>query len=138
MSIGLPGRPSYDIPEEQLQFFVEHGFTTPQISGLLGVSVRTVTRYLTAFGLQHRRSYSHISDQSLDVAIVSIQRQFPNCGYRMMQAHLRSLGLVVQRDRVCEALARVDPVGTALRWSTTIPRRRFRVASPNSLWHIVI
>ena len=27
---GVHGRPSYNIPEEQIRFLVEHGFTTPQ------------------------------------------------------------------------------------------------------------
>lgn len=53
-----------------------------------------------------------------------------------MQAHLRSIGFVVQRQRVRESLARVDPVGTALRWSVVIPRRTYRVVCPNALWHI--
>lgn len=135
-SPGLPGRPSYNIAEEQLEFLVEHGFTTPQIADMLGVSIRTVTRRLSTFGLQHRRAFSVIPNPILDIAVVSILRQFPNCGYRMIQAHLQSLGLVVQRYRVREALARVDPIGTALRWSTTIPRRTYRVACPNALWHI--
>ena len=115
---------------------VEHGFTTAQISELLGVSIRTVNRRLTHFGLQQRQQYSPISDQVLDVAIVSIRRQFPHCGQRMMQGHLRSMGLVIQRHRIRDSLVRIDPIGAALRWSSVIPRRTYRVACPNALWHI--
>ena len=70
------------------------------------------------------------------MVVSSLSRQFPNCGHRMMQAHLRSLGICIQRYRVRESLIRVDPVGSALRWAAVIPRRIYRVAGPNSLWHI--
>ena len=48
------------------------------------------------------------------MAVVSVCRQFPNCGYRMMQAHLQSMALVIQRQRVRDALPRVDPIGAGV------------------------
>ena len=39
---------------------------------------------------------------------------------------------------VHEAIHKVDPVDTALHWSTKIKRRRYSVPSPNSLWHLGI
>ena len=100
----MRGRPSYTITEEQLRFFVEHGFKTPQIADLLCVSCRTISRRLMRFGLNHRQQYSPINNQILDIAVASIQRQFPNCGHRMMQAHLRSMDLTVQRHRIRDSL----------------------------------
>lgn len=135
-SAGGRGRPSYNISEEELNFLFEHGFTTAQMAELLGVSVRTVTRRLRHFGLNRRQQYSPVSDQILDIAVVGVHRQFPNCGHRMMQAYLRSMGLIIQRHRVRDSLNRVDPIGAALRWSSVVPRRTYRVACPNSLWHI--
>ena len=49
---GRRGRPPFDIKEEQLVFLVENGFKVPQISQLLGVSIRTVERRLSAFGIK--------------------------------------------------------------------------------------
>ena len=46
------GRPSFDIKEEQLAFLVENGFKVPQISQVLGVSIRTVERRLAVFGIK--------------------------------------------------------------------------------------
>lgn len=115
---------------------MEHGFTTPQIADLLGVSCRTIGRRLMRFGLNHRQQYSPVNNQILDIVVASIQRQFPNCGHRMMQAHLRSMGLTVQRHRIRDSLVRVDPIGAALRWSAVVPRRTYRVPCPNALWHI--
>ena len=42
------GRPSYSIPKEQLELFIQFGFNTSYISTMLGVSVRTVQRRLSA------------------------------------------------------------------------------------------
>ena len=42
----MPGRPSYDIPQEQVQSLIGLGFKVPQISELLHVSTRTVERRL--------------------------------------------------------------------------------------------
>lgn len=46
------GRSPFDIKEGQLAFLVENGFKVPQISQLLGVSIRTVERRLSAFGIK--------------------------------------------------------------------------------------
>lgn len=46
------GIPAFDIREEQLLFLVDNGFKVSQISQLLGVSVRTVERRLSAFGIR--------------------------------------------------------------------------------------
>ena len=54
----------------------------------------------------------------------------------MMAGYLRSAGLNLQRHRVREALRTVDPSGTATRWGKTVSRRVYRVAMPNSLWHL--
>ena len=136
LSTGRRGCPSYVISEEQLEVLVEHGFTTTQIAKLLGTSSCTISRRLRQFRLLHRQRFSSVSDDTLDLAVVSIQQNFPNCGYRMMQAHLQSIGLVVQWQRVRDSLVQVDPLGTALRWSVVIPWCTYCVVCLNSLWHI--
>ena len=51
---GRPGRPSFQVhvEEEQLSYLVESGFTVPQISELLEVSMRTVERRMSHFGIR--------------------------------------------------------------------------------------
>ena len=44
--------------------------------------------------------------------------------------------MLVQRRRIRESMARVDPRNTVLRWGITISRRIYRVPWPNSLWHL--
>ena len=48
---GTRGRPSYEIPREQLSFLLDQGFKVSQISVMLGVDQRTVERRMSAFGL---------------------------------------------------------------------------------------
>ena len=48
---GTRGRPSYEIPREQLSFLLDQGFKVSQISVMLGVGQRTVERRMSAFGL---------------------------------------------------------------------------------------
>lgn len=54
----------------------------------------------------------------------------------MMQSYLKAIGVVVPRYRVRAILNAVDQVGTASRWSQSIKRRTYQVATPNSLWHM--
>jgi len=54
----------------------------------------------------------------------------------MLSGYLRLSGMRVQRARVRAALTAVNPLAAASRWSRTTARRSYRVASPNSLWHI--
>jgi len=54
----------------------------------------------------------------------------------MMQSYLKAAGICVQRNRIREILNAMDPIGTASRWSQTIKRRTYKVATPNSLWHM--
>lgn len=50
---------------------------------------------------------------------------------------LRSRGLSIQRQRVRERLAAVDPVGTMIRTRHAIRRRVYYVRGPNHLWYVL-
>ena len=49
---------------------------------------------------------------------------------------LKSINLRIQRRRIRESLARIDPGSVRLRWAVVVSRRSYSVAGPNSLWHI--
>ena len=134
---GSVGRPSYDIPESQLQFLLQQcRFTVPQVSMVLGVSIRTVRRRMEVYSLSVRNLYSVIPDDELDVIVRRIQERFGFCGNRQMQGHLLSEGIRVQQFHVRESQRRVDPGGVALRRLVSIKRRRYKVNGPLALWHI--
>ena len=50
-SRGGRGRPSFQIPKEQLSFLLEQGFKVQEVSSILGVGKRTIERRMAAFGL---------------------------------------------------------------------------------------
>lgn len=130
------GRPRFCIPYTQLVHLLGYRFTVPQIACMIGVSVRTIRRRMSEFGLSIRSVYSSISDAELDAVVGEIQHQFPTCGNRQMRGHLNARGIVVQQHRVREAQRRVDPDGSVLRRLVTINRRRYHVNGPLALWHI--
>ena len=130
------GRPKFYISEEQLQHLLQLHFSCPKIAYLLGVSLSTIRRRMNEYGLTVSALYSEISDGELDRLINEIRGSFPNCGYRMMDGHLRQRGLRVTQARIRNSMHRVDPEGVVLRWREAIQRRKYRVSSPLALWHI--
>ena len=133
--IGL-GRPRFEIPSEQISLLIESQFTVPQIADLIGVSVRTVYRRMSQYGLSVRSTYCELTDQELDAITSDIHQEFPMCGSKQMKGHLTSRGIRVQQNRVRESLRRIDPDGTVARQLQAINRRCYKVAAPRSLYHI--
>ena len=130
------GRPKLDIKQEQLEHLLNMGFHCPKIAEVLGVSLSTVRRRMSEFGLSVTALYSSITDHELDVLVSQIKREFPNCGFRLMRGHLLSRGHRVPVARVRDSLHRIDPEGVAIRWISAIERRKYEVFSPLSLWHL--
>ena len=133
---GERGRPKIVITQQMLDYFFGLGFSASTTARLLHVSLRTLRRRMSEFGILIRDQYSNISDEELDRTVATIQHQYPNCGYRMMQGYLRRLNHRVQQGRVRESMARTDPEGVISRWCHTVVRRTYSVQSPNALWHI--
>ena len=133
---GDRGRPRIVITTQMLEYFFGHGFSASTTARLLHVSLTTLRRRMSDYGIFIRNQYSDISDEELDRTVAVIQSQYPNCGYRMMQGYLRRLNHRVQQERVREAMARTDPQGVISRWCNTVVRRTYSVQSPNALWHI--
>jgi len=133
---GKVGRPRLDVHKDQLEYLLGVGFSTPQIAAAIGVSLSTVRRRMTEYGLSVGALYSDITDLELDSIVKQIKLLFPNCGYRLMGGHLLSQGYRISQGRIKDSLNRVDPEGIAVRWSVAVERRRYKVQSPLSLWHM--
>ena len=133
---GDRGRPRIVITRQMLEYFFGYGFSATTTARLLHVSLRTLRRRMSEFGILITNLYSDIDDEELDRMVTTIQHQYPNCGYRMMQGHLIALNHRVQQGRVRESMSRTDPHGVISRWCNTVVRRTYSVQSPNSLWHI--
>ena len=62
---GCKGRPAIAISREQLELYLDYGFTAVKIAQLFSVSVKTVFRRLNEWGIE-RKKYSDLSDMELD------------------------------------------------------------------------
>lgn len=133
---GLVGRPCFRIPQEQLSYLIQNGFSVPQVADMLGVSIRTVRRRMDDYDLSIRAQYCSLSDSELDDIVAEIQSQFPMCGNRQMVGHLLARGYRVQQIRVRETQRRVDPQGTIVRRLHALNRREYSVPAPRSLYHV--
>ena len=134
---GGPGRPKYIINEEKLVFLKQLGFTWKNIAAMLLVSRWTIYRRINQLRLHEVTGYSNLTDEELDNIIIRFKQEHGiSVGRSLVMGHLRSLGLRVQKRRITEALLRVDPRNSNLRWTSIIQRRKYSVPSPNSLWHI--
>ena len=100
-------------------YFFDHNFSATTTAMLLHVSLSTVRKRMAEFGLSVRNNYSDIPDDELDRLITTIHYHHPNCGYRLMQGHLATLGHRVQQEHIREAMLRTDPEGVLSRWGFT-------------------
>ena len=65
LNSGNCGRPSVNIPSQQLQLYLDYGFSLSMMGQMFGVSAKTVQRRITQFNLR-RTAYSELSDMELD------------------------------------------------------------------------
>lgn len=111
------------------------GCTWNQVADVMMISRSTLWRRVTELGVSFK-TYSDISDSELD-SVMEIQvANFPRYGTIMMWGHLRSLNIVVTRQKVRDSLMRVSPQAVEGRRSNAIVRRSYNVPSANYLWHI--
>ena len=123
------GRPRLDIRREQLEYLLH--FTCPKIAEIIGVSLSTVRRRMTDYGLCVRALYSDVTDQEPDSLVSTIKKDVPSSGYRLTQGHLLCQGYQVNQIRIRESMHRVDPEGTAIRCIYMYIHVAVHMMSPN-------
>ena len=131
---GAPGRPSYDVAQDQLQALIDVGFNVGQIAELLQVSKRTIERRLAEYGIS-TRSYCDIANDELDAIVQEIKLFHPNVGSKNLAGYLAARNIRIPRQRIRDSLQRVDPLGVAARKCKAIHRRVYSVSRPLALWH---
>ena len=88
-----PGRPRFDINEQQLMYLHSMGFTWVEIANLLGVSRMTIFRRRREFGLV-KTVGDTIDDDELELVVRQIRRNSPSLGQTMVWGTLRSMGIM--------------------------------------------
>ncbi|XP_022341449.1 uncharacterized protein LOC111101647 isoform X2 [Crassostrea virginica] len=134
------GRPSFEISEEILEFFLDNSFKISEMADMLCVSPSTVKRRLKEFNLNVHNTYSTISEPDLHKLVESVVKEFPEAGTKSIQSILVTKGHRLQRQRVRDAVRKVDPEGILFRRLFLsvhrIQRRTYNVRAPRALWHI--
>ena len=134
--VGINGRTRYELSFERVNALILARTTNADIAELLGVSVRTVKRYRREHGL--RRPRTELSDLEATVIVrrmVSDEALEGN-GELLIQESLHARGVFLPRAQLRAALQQVDRVGRTNSWLEAVRRRKYRVAFPNSLWHM--
>ena len=129
------GRPKKLIPEDRLRRLLELKVPLAQIARDLGVSIPSLYKFIRENGISHQK-YSTLSEQEVENSVKEVKKRHPNAGEIMIQGHLQSQGLTLQRHKIRKAIHAVDPDGVEARRRPTIKRRVYSVPYPNYLWHI--
>ena len=129
------GRPRIDIEKEQLEYLVDVGFKIRDIANIFGCCTRTVERRIREYQMS-ANAYVSITEAEIDYLVHEVVSAHPRSGEKIVHGKLRSQGLHIQRWKVRESLARVDPSGIEARKRRVLHRRVYSVESPNSLWHL--
>lgn len=127
----------YNIQQEELQNYINLGFSWTRIAQLCGTSRSTIWRRRQEFGLLRVREYSQLTDNDLDTLLREILQRSPNTGESYLQGSLHSRNVRIQRWRIRQRLQLLDPVGRAFRLRRTINRRTYSVPGSNALWYFV-
>lgn len=128
--ISPPGRPRTLVDRNQLEYLRGLSFTWSEISTILGVSIKTLQRRAREWNVF---TYSPITNQALDAVVREILLEFPRAGEVMLNGHLRSKGIHVQRAKLRGSIYRIRGCQTL---HSRIHRRSYSVPGPNYLWHI--
>jgi transposase-like protein len=126
------GRPKFVIDWEMVLAYRQQGYQWTEIAQQISISPRTLQRRRLEENIPELQPFSTISEVELDQVVRNIIQQSAGViGSQFLQSAMLDIGLRVQRRRVRESLARVDPLGNFNRWATLIPRSVYSVAGPN-------
>lgn len=77
-----------------------------------------------------------ITDDDLDIHTSHFQHLHPNRGEVFMDSLLKSVGVIVSRDRLRASIMRVDAEGRQQRQMRRCQRVEYNVTGPHLLWHM--
>ena len=125
------GRPPILVDKDRLTWLMSLNFTWLEISQLMGVSIKTLQHRCIMWHLP--KKYTNTTIVELDTNVQDVIQCFPTAGEVMLNGHLRSRGIRVQRERLRQSIARVRGPNRSIH--PAITRRSYYVPGPNSLWH---
>ncbi|CAB4420316.1 unnamed protein product [Rhizophagus irregularis] len=131
------GRPKIEFNEDVIKLLRNQGFSWTNIATTFGISSRTLNRRRKENNIRDTaQHYSSITNDEIDTLVNQIKFNNPFFGQNMIMGAIRSRGIKITRKALRESIQRVDAIGAVTRWTQVIPRRKYRVAGPNAIWHI--
>ena len=93
------GRPKKTIPENRLKRLLELKMPLAQFARDLGVSRLVLYKFIRENGISHEK-YSTLSEQEVQNVVAEVKKNHPNAGEVMLQGHLQSKGITLQRHKI--------------------------------------
>ncbi len=129
------GRPKKVISKDALENLLKLRVPIVKIAEQLNVSRTVVYKTINEYGISYER-FSGISQTEIEKEVEGVKNNHPNSGEVMIQGHLASKGLHIQREKVRKAIHVVNPEGVEERKQKPIKRRVYTNPFPNYLWHV--
>jgi len=95
-----PGRPRFEINQDQLEYLASLSFSWMEIAAILGVSRMTIWRRRQEFEIIP--ALTNLNDEELLRQVREMRAELPQIGESIVCGRLRSMGFRVQRQRVRE------------------------------------
>ncbi|VDB86753.1 unnamed protein product [Peniophora sp. CBMAI 1063] len=133
---GKRGRPRKVINEQWLRaaFASHRKITVSQVAKTLKVDRHLVMRAMEAYGIE--RKFTALLDEEIDLLVRCYKVERPGDGLRYIRAYFRYNGLRIQKERIRQAVRRVDGLGMAERKAPEVRREKYEVPRANHLWHL--
>ncbi|CAJ0859168.1 8483_t:CDS:2, partial [Entrophospora sp. SA101] len=103
------GRPKLEVSENAIILLCSEGFSWVDIANIFGISITTLYRRRCDLNILNIPSYSEISNNELDQIILNIKESQPYSGQNILMGALKSRSVRITRERLREALRRIDP-----------------------------
>ena len=133
------GRPRKSVDPKLLHEAFQKGrrISTTVLANILGINRKTLQARKNELGIDS--NFDNISDANLDDLVQIYHKENPSGGRSYIMGHLRAThGLRIQRQRVVDAINRIDKLGKGMRHriGKKMLRSKYSVSRPNALWHI--
>ena len=104
------GRPKLNVSYDHIYFLLQNGFKCTIIAKMLQISLRTLRRRMSEYGITQKMLQSTITELELDDKIREIVRYFLQIGYTSLLGELERQSIRITRSKARESLQRIDHV----------------------------
>ncbi len=116
------------ISKEDIEDFLLLGTTLSEVASVLQISRPTLYNLMQEYNIM-RTKFSNISDVALDATVSQIEVEQPHVGEMMLNGHLRTRRILLQRRHVRDSEGLTELVLSPGQQQYTVP-------FPNYIWHI--